>query len=142
MRPRRSGSARSELLIAIALAALLFGFLLFAFLNMGRKTAKGSRHGIVTEKLFTPQKEQQVTIGAGGVRAQEVDGEYRLTVRVGDGEAAKDYHIWVDPRVYAQHKVGDKYFFVEPPTALASPRPSPAPAAGATPQAIPPSPAP
>jgi hypothetical protein len=117
----RSGSAKSELIVSIALAAVLMGFLVFAFLSMGKKSAKGGNHGIITEMKFTPLAERQVTIGSGGIHARDVAGEYRLTVRVGDGPDAKEYHVFVDPRVYRQHKVGDKYFFVTPPESAASP---------------------
>ncbi len=135
----RAGSSRNEILVSVALAVVLMGFLVFAFLQLGRKSAEGGNHGIITEMLFTPFAERQVTIGAGGVSSRDVAGEYRLTVRVRQGDAAKDYHLFVDPRVYAQHKVGDKYFFVTPPETAATPgTPGPAPTTSPVSSASPP----
>lgn len=103
-------------LIGFLMAALVLGFIAFAVFNMHEEVGQTGLHGVITGKEFTPLKETQITVGAQGVHQREVDGRYVLEVHV--DRLDKDYIVDVDKRVYNDHKVGDKYFFVRPPEEL------------------------
>lgn len=98
----------------IGVAVLVLGFVLWATLSMDRVTrSSGAFTGKIIAKEFTPAPSEEITIGAGGLDARKIDGEYLLKVETPDG--SRVFNVWVDPKVYEEHKVGDPYFVIPTP---------------------------
>jgi hypothetical protein len=106
-------SRKKDLVIGIVAGALILGFVLWAIGSMGNRVADKWITGTVTAKHFTPQPEQQITIGKGGVDDRKIDGEYTFEI-VADG---KNYTVWVDKSVYNSRNVGESFRFQRPPPA-------------------------
>ncbi len=110
--PRTIRQKQPAGLIAVAIAAgvLLLGGIFFATWQSGEKILDAKMRGIVVNKEFVPAPEEQITIGEGGVRAQDTAGEYILTVRVpGKDGASKDYNVWLDKTRYDATGIGDSF---------------------------------
>lgn len=99
-----------ELIVGVCIGAVVFGLIIYAVMNMGTGVTGNTLTGIITEKRFTPQPEEQVTIGKGGVHASHVDGEYVLEVRVG----TRPYEVWVDKKTYEAKRAGEPFVFPRP----------------------------
>jgi len=97
--------------IALTVGLLLMGALIFGFSQMGNRVAGLNLTGVITEKIFTPLGEEQVTIGRKKLTAIKVDGEYELKVKVGE----TDYIVPVPKEVYEKMQVGDSFTFPRPP---------------------------
>lgn len=106
-------TARRDLLLGILAGALALGFLAWGIASMSRDVSGGWIEGVIVAKHFTPQPEEQVTVGKGGLRERTLDGEYTLEVRVGV-ENGKTYTVWVDKRDFEARKVGDPFRFPRP----------------------------
>lgn len=98
---------------AVLIGVLIIGFIVFAVVYTGRPIQKALMAGTVVSKEFVPaQREEQVTIGAGGtVIAQTVEGQFILTVEVpGEGGAQERFNVWMPNREsYDAVKVGDPF---------------------------------
>jgi len=99
-----------EVVIGVCVGVAVFAVILFAVMNMGTGVTGNTLSGIITAKRFTPQPEEQVTIGKGGVHASHVEGEYVFEVRVD----TRPYEVWVDKKTYEAKKVGESYVFPRP----------------------------
>lgn len=100
--------------IAAGIAIIVLGFIAWATIYLAGTTGRsGSFTGEVIEKVFTPAPERQITVGRGGVHAQDVEGEYLLKVRHPDGERV--FHVWVDKETFDNVGVGDRFFVIPTP---------------------------
>jgi hypothetical protein len=71
--------------------------------------------GTVIEKVFTPQKERQVSFSGRKIEGvKEIAGEYVLKVRVEPDK--RIYEVPVEQPVYDSKKVGDTLTFIRPPS--------------------------
>jgi hypothetical protein len=104
-------SGKKDLVIGIVAGALILGFVLWAIGSMGNRVADKWITGTVIAKHFTPQPEQQITIGKGGVDDRKIDGDYTFEI-VADG---KNYTVWVDKSVYDSRNIGESFRFQRPP---------------------------
>lgn len=100
-----------DLLIAIVIGLVLLGAVIFGFSQMGRRVAGLNLTGTITNKIFTPMGEEQVTFGKKKLSALKLDGEYELEVKVGDTL----YIVPVHKEVYEKKKVGESFTFPRPP---------------------------
>jgi hypothetical protein len=105
-----------DILIAVAAGAIVLGFVVYGILHMSSRVASGDLVGTITAKHFKPQEEEQITLGAGGLRERKIDGQYTLEVQVPPDN--RIYTVWVDRTVFDSRKVGDQFRF---------PRPAPTP---------------
>lgn len=99
--------------LAVAAAVLVLGFLGYAIVSMSGKVTDIGPTGKIVAKNFTPQPEEQVTIGRGGLNERKIDGAYTFEVYV-DSEK-KSYTVWVDKTVYEAKQVGENFHFLRPP---------------------------
>lgn len=107
------GTSKKEILLGVLGGLLLMGLVAFGFLHMNRDVAGKGITGKITAKHFTPQPmETQITIGKGGVKQRNVDGEYLFEVFVETEN--KTYTVWVDKTVYEAQQVGDLFYFLRP----------------------------
>lgn len=103
-------SGKKEIVLGIAAGVVILGVLLYAIMNMSSGVVDKGLTGTITAKHFTPQKEEQITIGKSGVHERELEGEYTFEVTAEN----KPYTIWVDKSIYDAHKVGDRFYFLRP----------------------------
>ena len=103
-----------------ALIAGIIGFVVLVFVGYGvmhlsEPVAGNKLTGVVLEKIFTPQKEQQISFSGGHIDgAKEIAGEYTLKVRV--EQEKRTYEVPVEQPVYDTTKVGDSLTFLRPPS--------------------------
>ena len=102
-------------LVAIGVGTLLMIFIGYGLMHMG-SPVKGNRlTGTIVEKIFTPQKEQQVTFSGRKIEGvKEIAGEYVLKVRV--DVQNRTYDVPVESVIYNTKKVGDPLTFIRPPS--------------------------
>ena len=102
---------KRDLVIGTLAGAALMGILLLGFLSMSSGVTGQGLTGVIVSKTFTPQPEEQITIGKGGISEHKIAGEYRFEVKVD----SKFYTVWVDQGIYDSRKIGDSYYFLKPP---------------------------
>jgi hypothetical protein len=109
----KSTTAR-DVTIAVVAGVALLAFVLWGILHMSQGVTS---HPILTGKIITkhfePQKEEQLTIGKGGLDQKNIDGIYTMEVRTADG---RTYTVFVDQSVYDSHNPGDDLSFLPPPS--------------------------
>ena len=103
-------TTKRDVLIGLAIGAVVFGFVIFAIMKMGSSVVGNTLTGTIVRKEFTPLSEQRVTIGKGGINAQNLDGEYLFKVRVKNDT----YSVWVEKKTYESKKEGDSFLFPRP----------------------------
>jgi hypothetical protein len=101
-----------DVLIAVAAGAIILGFVVYGILHMSGRVASGDLVGTITAKHFKPQEEEQITLGAGGLRERKIDGQYTFEVQVPPDN--RIYTVWVDKAVFDSRKVGDQFRFARP----------------------------
>ena len=106
-------TTKREVILGIVTAVAVLAFVGFAIYSLTKNMSGGSLTGTITAKNFTPQPEQQISIGKAGLHERKVAGIYTFEVYV-DSEK-KTFTVWVDPTVFDAHKVGDRFYFLRPP---------------------------
>ena len=104
-------TTKRDVIIGIIAGTALLTLLLFGFMQLSDNVTGKGLTGTIISKTFTPQPEEQITIGRGGVRERRIEGEYRFEVNVD----SHIYTVWVDKTVYDTHKEGDRFYFMRPP---------------------------
>ncbi|MDQ3621159.1 MAG: hypothetical protein M3463_01520 [Verrucomicrobiota bacterium] len=102
-----------DALIAIACGALVLGFLVYGIFSMATAGKQNALTGTVVGKQFVPAPEQQISVGNKGLKAQRIEGEYLLEVRVEADN--RTYQVPVRKEIYEARKVGDSQTFLRPP---------------------------
>ena len=102
-------------LIAVGIGIVLLAFVGYGVLHMASPVAGNKLTGTVVEKVFTPQKEHQISFtGRKIVGSKNIAGDFLLKVRV---EAQKrTYDVPVEQSVYESKQVGDSLTFLRPPS--------------------------
>lgn len=106
-------SSKKEAILGVLGGLLLLGAIIYGFVHTSEGVVGQGLTGKITAKHFEPQApETQITIGKGGVKQRQIDGEYRFEVFV---EAENKYYtVWVDKTVYEAQKEGDLFYFMRP----------------------------
>ncbi len=109
-------TSRRDTLIAIAVGVLLLIAVGYGVMSMSKPHASDNiLIGVVVEKQFTPQKEEQVSFSGRKLEGtKQIDGEYVLKVRV--EKENRTYDVPVEKPVYHGKQKGDKMEFVRPPS--------------------------
>lgn len=104
-----------DLTIGVVAGAALLGFVLWAILHMSQGvTGHSLLTGRIVSRHFEPRpREEQLTVGSGGLAEKTVDGIYTVEVRTPDGQT---YKVFVEKPVYESHQVGDELSFLPPPS--------------------------
>ena len=63
-------TARRDWLLSLSVAAVFIALILYALMNFSGGVSGSTLTGKIVEKHFTPQPEERVTIGTGGVYAR------------------------------------------------------------------------
>lgn len=115
-RPRKPfvvKTRRRDIAAAVLVGLAVLALILWAMVRMARDTSDHALlTGTVLSKHFEPQKEEQLTVGPGGLDRRDIDGIYTMAVRTPDGHL---YTVYVEKRVYDSHNPGDELAFLPPP---------------------------
>jgi len=102
-------TTRRDILITIIGGLFALGIFVWGIAALWKTVPHNTLTGTILAKHFTPQPEEQITIGKSGLSERKLDGEYRFDVRADrDG---KTYTVWVDKRDFEARKIGDKFQF-------------------------------
>jgi len=113
--PAPARANRREWLIAIACGIGVLIFLAYGVMTMGRTQQKASANtltGKVVGRRFAPQKEEQLTFGRGGLKGQQLAGEYVLKVEV--KAEGRTFDVPVDAATYEAVRDGASFSFMRP----------------------------
>lgn len=102
--------SRKEIIIGILVAIALFAAVLYGMGKMGNRITANKLTGVIEGKDFTPAPETQLTIGKGGVKSEQLKGDFFLKVRA-RGDL---YWVGVDEATYKARKEGESYTFPAP----------------------------
>ena len=108
-------TGKRDAIIAIVFGLVVLAFLGYGVMHMAAPVQGNKLTGVILEKSFTPQKEQQVSFNGRKIEGtKEVDGEYILKVRVDSQN--RTYEVPVEKPVYESKQVGDTITFLRPPS--------------------------
>jgi len=108
-------TGRRDALIAILAGLVILAFIGYGVVHMAQPVTGNKLTGTVIEKIFTPQKERQVSFDGRHIEgAKEIAGEFVLKVRV--EEQKRTYDVPVEQELYESKKVGDTLTFLRPPS--------------------------
>jgi hypothetical protein len=108
-------TSRRDAFIAIVAGFVVLAFIAYGVMHMAQPVTGNKLTGTVIEKVFTPQKERQVSFDGRKLEgAKEIAGEYVLKVRV--EEQKRTYEVPVEQELYESKKVGETLTFLRPPS--------------------------
>jgi len=109
-------TSRRDMVIAVIAGLLLLNVVGYGVYWMAKpQESRNILVGVVVEKQFTPQKEEQISFSGRRIEGvKQIDGEYVLKVRV--EKENRTYEVAVEKPVYEGKRVGDKLEFVRPPS--------------------------
>ncbi len=88
---------------------LLFG-IFYAISSMKQDFSQARMSGIVAQKTFTPQKQQEITLGSSGLQSRNLEGEFTLTVNVPQEDGSlREFRVWVPKEIYDAVEVGGSF---------------------------------
>lgn len=106
-------TSRRDTLIAVSIGLLLLAFVGVGIVKMGSPEKGNKLSGEIVKKIFTPQKERQVSFSGRKIEGvKEIAGEYVLQIRVPPDN--RIYDVPVEQAVYESKKVGDTLTFLRP----------------------------
>src|SRR5690606_30312651 len=106
---------RREMLISTLVGASVLGLIVYGILTMGGSQHKATTNtltGTIRSKKFTPRPEDQIRVGAGGLRSSSTAGEYLLEVFV--KAENRTFQVPVEFETYEAVRVGDSFTFIRP----------------------------
>lgn len=100
-----------RLIAGLSLLGILLVFAIaYAVFYSQRQIEDARLRGVITEKHFNPQPEQQISIGSHGLSSTDKKGEFILIVEVPKRDGSiKDYTVYVDETRYNAVNVGDSF---------------------------------
>jgi len=106
-------TTKRDALIAGLIGLVILAFVGYGITHMSAPIVGNKLTGVVTEKVFTPQKETQVSFNGRRIEGtKEIAGEFVLKVRV--EEEKRTYEVPVEQEVYESKKLGDSLTFLRP----------------------------
>lgn len=90
-------------------AVLLIG-IFYAINTMKVDFAEARMSGLITEKVFSPQAQQEITLGTSGLQSRSLAGEFTLNVSVQQKDGSlRDFRVWVPKEIYDSVEVGGTF---------------------------------
>lgn len=106
-------TVKRDIVLGIIVAVLMLGFIALGLYTISHGSGSDTiLTGTITTKHFTPQPEEQVTVGAGGLDERKLAGEYTMEVYVESEK--KTFTVWVDKVDYDRYQPGDSFKFFRP----------------------------
>jgi len=117
--PRKPGplvipsTTKRDAVIATLIGIVVLIFVGYGVMHMSQPVTGNKLTGTVIEKVFTPQKEEQVSFNGRHIEGtKEIAGEYVLKVRVESEK--RTYEVPVEEELYNAKNVGDSVTFLRP----------------------------
>ena len=108
-----AGTSKRDALIAVLVGLVVLAFIGYGILHMAQPVRGNKLTGTVIEKVFTPQKERQITFNGRKIEStKEIAGEYVLKVRVESEK--RTYEVPVEQPLYETKNLGDSLTFLRP----------------------------
>jgi hypothetical protein len=108
-------TSKRDAVVAGLIGLVVLAFVAYGIFHLAQPVAGNKLTGTVIEKVFTPQKERQVSFtGRRLEEAKEIAGEYVLKVRVESEK--RTYEVVVEKPVYETKNLGDSLTFLRPPS--------------------------
>jgi hypothetical protein len=107
-------TSKRDILIAIAIAIAVLGFVTFAIYSTGTDKPKNTISGIITGRRSTGERETQLNVSRQGVKEKAIDTGYYLKVFV--KEDNRTYEVTVEKDLWQTKKDGDRLDFLRPPS--------------------------
>ena len=106
-------TTKRDALIATLIGVVALIFVGYGVMHLSQPVAGNKLSGTVIEKVFTPQKERQVSFNGRHIEGtREIAGEYVLKVRVESEK--RTYEVPVEEELYNAKNVGDSVMFLRP----------------------------
>jgi hypothetical protein len=106
------GTSMRDVVVAAVIGLALLAFVGWGILRMSHDVMPAPLlTGKILAKNFTPQPEEQMTVGKGGLDERDVDGIYTMEVKTADGHVCT---VYAEKPIYEGHKVGDELTFLPP----------------------------
>jgi len=106
-------TAKRDAIVASLVGLIVLAFIGYGVVHMAEPVTGNKLTGTVIEKVFTPQKERQVSFDGRHLEgAKEIAGEYLLKVRVESEK--RTYEVPVEQPVYETRQLGDSLTFLRP----------------------------
>lgn len=95
---------------AVVVGLLVLGGIFLAVWWSGQGIVEARMRGVVVEKEFVAQAEEQITFGEKGLQTSSREGEYIVTVDVLQPDGTKEpYNVWLDQQRYDAVEIGDSF---------------------------------
>ena len=102
-----------DTLIAVVSGAIVLGFITLGIITMSSgKPFSNQVTGTIIEKVYTGEREREITYGKGGLKTQETDSGYGFKVKVEGRD--EPYEVPVTKTLWDSKKVGDQQTFIRP----------------------------
>jgi hypothetical protein len=110
----RPNTRRRDTNVTILIGAVLLAAVIWGVKTMSKPhVSQNILVGVIVEKQFTPQKEQQVSFSGRRLEGTKtIEGEYVLKVQV--EKENRTYDVPVEKPVFEAKQKGDKLEFVRP----------------------------
>jgi hypothetical protein len=89
---------------------LLLVGIFYAIATMKTDFDRARMTGLIVEKNFTPEPQQEISLGSSGLQARSVEGEFTLTVNVPQQDGTnREFRVWVPKEIYDAVQVGGEF---------------------------------
>jgi len=106
-------TSKRDAVIAVLVGLAVLAFIGYGVLHMAQPVPGNKLTGTVIEKVFTPEKERQISFDGRHIEGtKEIAGEYLLKVRVESEK--RTYEVPVEQPVYEAKQLGDSLTFLRP----------------------------
>jgi hypothetical protein len=108
-----ASTSKRDAIVAVLIGLVVLAFIGYGILHMAQPVSGNKLTGTVIEKVFTPQKEQQISFSGRRIEGtKEIAGEYVLKVRVESEK--RTYEVPVEQPLYEAKNLGDSLTFLRP----------------------------
>jgi hypothetical protein len=108
-----ASTSKRDAFIAVLIGLVVLAFVGYGIVHMAQPEKGNKLTGTVIEKVFKPQKEQQISFSGRRIEGtKEIAGEYVLKVRVESEK--RTYEVPVEQALYEAKNLGDSLTFLRP----------------------------
>ncbi len=99
-----------DFIVSLIAGLLAMGAVIFAITNLFDRSEPRGAAGVIVGKEIVPRSETQFSVGVGGLKKREIEGQYLLKVRTDIEERV--YLVYVRKEVFDRVQIGDPYYIV------------------------------
>lgn len=102
-------TSKRDTIIAVVVGIGLVAFLVSAILITFEHVGSRGVHGVIVEKRSVVEPVTEISVGAGGLKKEDIPGEFFFIVR--DQIKGTVFTLSVSKSVFDRYSEGDEYFF-------------------------------